>query len=98
MNDGVCDPECCDGSDEFNGTVQCPNVCERVGKEAKVERDRVRQVEKEGSKIRQGYIAYGTGAKKKLQEQLSSLQAKFSAVQQRANDTKGVVHGSRGDA
>ncbi|CAO3571515.1 unnamed protein product [Mortierella alpina] len=88
LNDGVCDPECCDGSDEFDGTVQCPNICEQVGKEAREERDRVRKVEKEGGKIRQGYITYGAGAKKKLQRQLSSLQAKFSAVQQKANETK----------
>ena len=94
LNDGVCDPECCDGSDEFNGAVQCPNICEQVGKEAREERDRVRKVEKEGGKIRQGYIAYGTDAKKKLQKQLSSLQAKFSAIQQRASDTKGIVHSS----
>ncbi|KAF9988047.1 hypothetical protein BGZ75_010097 [Mortierella antarctica] len=88
LNDGVCDPECCDGSDEFNGMVQCPNICEQVGKEAKEERDRVRKTEKEGSKIRQGYIAYGMSAKKKLHEQLNSLQAKLSAVQQMVNDTK----------
>ncbi|KAF9954124.1 hypothetical protein BGZ72_004887 [Mortierella alpina] len=88
LNDGVCDPECCDGSDEFNGAVQCPDICEQVGKEAREERDRVRKIEKEGGKIRQGYIAYGTDAKKKLQKQLNSLQAKFSAIQQRASDTK----------
>ncbi|KAF9964202.1 hypothetical protein BGZ70_006784 [Mortierella alpina] len=88
LNDGVCDPECCDGSDEFRGTVQCPNICEQVGKEAKEERDRVRKIEKEGGKIRQGYITYGAGAKKKLQKQLNSLQAKFSAVQQKANEIK----------
>lgn len=27
------DPECCDGSDEYDGKVVCPNVCAKVGKE-----------------------------------------------------------------
>ncbi|KAF9560069.1 hypothetical protein EC968_006371 [Mortierella alpina] len=88
LNDGICDIECCDGSDEFNGAVQCPNVCEQVGKEAKEERDRVRKAEIEGGKIKEGYIAYGKGAKKRLQEQLANLKAKFAVVQQRASDTK----------
>lgn len=27
------DPECCDGSDETDGKVQCPDICAKVGKE-----------------------------------------------------------------
>jgi protein kinase C substrate 80K-H len=40
VNDGVCDLECCDGSDEWeNGN--CPNVCsEMAAKEALAERER----------------------------------------------------------
>lgn len=33
VNDGICDPECCDGSDEYDGKTQCPNTCAKVGKE-----------------------------------------------------------------
>ena len=26
------EPECCDGSDEYSGLVQCSNVCDAAGK------------------------------------------------------------------
>ncbi|KAF9438149.1 hypothetical protein BGZ76_009523 [Entomortierella beljakovae] len=73
VNDGVCDPECCDGSDEYNGIMECPNICERVGAEAKIERARIRTIEKEGSKIKKQYIAHGKNLKKQLQDQLDKL-------------------------
>ncbi|KAG0264317.1 hypothetical protein BG011_007065 [Mortierella polycephala] len=91
VNDGVCDPECCDGSDEFAGQVQCPNVCEQVGAAAKKERERVRKVQKEGSKIRQGYIAYGKDAKEKLQGQLNKKMAEQPLIQQRATQAKATL-------
>jgi len=28
----IVEPECCDGSDEYSGLVQCPNVCDVVEK------------------------------------------------------------------
>ncbi|KAI8811731.1 glucosidase II beta subunit-like-domain-containing protein [Cladochytrium replicatum] len=32
VNDGICDPECCDGSDELlGGLVTCPNKCKEQG-------------------------------------------------------------------
>ncbi|KAF9194871.1 hypothetical protein BGZ51_007091 [Haplosporangium sp. Z 767] len=91
LNDGVCDPECCDGSDEFSGQIQCPNVCEQVGAAAKKERKRVRKIQKEGSKIRQGYIAYGKDAKEKLQRQLDKKLAEQSLIQQRATQAKATL-------
>ncbi|KAI8831990.1 glucosidase II beta subunit-like-domain-containing protein [Chytriomyces cf. hyalinus JEL632] len=27
VNDGVCDSQCCDGSDEFSGLISCPVTC-----------------------------------------------------------------------
>ncbi|KAI8622060.1 glucosidase II beta subunit-like-domain-containing protein [Chytriomyces sp. MP71] len=27
VNDGVCDPECCDGTDEYNGFIKCLVTC-----------------------------------------------------------------------
>ena len=35
MNDGVCD--CCDGSDEWSGRVECPDTCLEVGRSAREE-------------------------------------------------------------
>jgi hypothetical protein len=25
------DPECCDGSDEYDGKIECGNICDHVG-------------------------------------------------------------------
>ncbi|KAG0207742.1 hypothetical protein BGX28_001075 [Mortierella sp. GBA30] len=91
LNDGVCDPECCDGSDEFNGQVQCPNVCEKLGEESRKERKRVRKVQKEGSKVRQSYVAYGKETKRKLKDQLGKLQVQFSAIQQKSAEAKAAL-------
>lgn len=89
VNDGVCDPECCDGTDEHDGITHCLNVCETVGAKARKERERVRKVEKEGRKIRQGYVIYGKDAKQKQQELLDKLQKKAEQVKQVVVDAKG---------
>jgi hypothetical protein len=31
------DPECCDGTDEYDGKIQCPNSCKEVAKAAQEE-------------------------------------------------------------
>ncbi|PVU98356.1 hypothetical protein BB559_001649 [Furculomyces boomerangus] len=35
VNDGVCDEECCDGSDEWSGITKCENRCKELGEVAK---------------------------------------------------------------
>jgi protein kinase C substrate 80K-H len=56
VNDGVCDPDCCDGSDEYNGQVICPNTCAEVGREARLEAEKTAKVGMKGWKARNGYI------------------------------------------
>ncbi|CAB3404978.1 unnamed protein product [Caenorhabditis bovis] len=46
VNDGICD--CCDGSDEYNGGVSCANICEELGRAAKIERERIEAVARRG--------------------------------------------------
>ncbi|KAG0057502.1 hypothetical protein BGZ83_009141 [Gryganskiella cystojenkinii] len=91
LNDGVCDPECCDGSDEFDGQIACPNVCEEVGAEAKKERARIRSIQKEGSKIRKSYIKHGRNSKKVLQKQLDKLNKKSEIVQQKSTAAQAAL-------
>ncbi|KAI8928185.1 glucosidase II beta subunit-like-domain-containing protein [Entophlyctis helioformis] len=33
VNDGLCESECCDGSDEYSGLIACPNRCLEASKE-----------------------------------------------------------------
>ncbi|KAF8975626.1 hypothetical protein BGZ46_008980 [Entomortierella lignicola] len=91
LNDGVCDPECCDGSDEFNGFIHCPNVCQEVGEKYRKERERLRKVEKEGSNIKKKYIAHGKNAKARLREQLKKLQTKVVQIEKTTTEAKVVL-------
>lgn len=91
LNDGVCDPECCDGSDEFDGHTHCPNVCEQVGAVSRKQREKLERVHKEGNRIRKEYVVYGQSSKKKLKEQLDKLQAASASVKQAAADTKATL-------
>jgi len=39
VNDGVCDYDlCCDGSDEYNGAIKCPDRCEEIAKQLETEK------------------------------------------------------------
>ncbi|KAF9556351.1 hypothetical protein EC968_008311 [Mortierella alpina] len=88
VNDGVCEPECCDGTDEYDGQVHCPNVCEEVGREARKERERVQAIQEQGSRLRKEYIQHGKTAKLKLQLELETLQGKIDQLQKAASQAK----------
>ncbi|KAF8932324.1 hypothetical protein BGZ52_010460 [Haplosporangium bisporale] len=91
VNDGVCDPECCDGSDETDGQIHCPNICKQVGAEARKERERVRAIEKEGSKLLQKYINHGKNAKKELGAKVNKLKTEALTIKQKAETCKDAL-------
>lgn len=76
VNDGLCEPECCDGSDEAEGV--CPNVCKEVGEKYRAEQEAERKLRKTGSKIRASYISFAHKEKKRLQELVTSLSSKIN--------------------
>ncbi|KAF5371945.1 hypothetical protein D9615_008110 [Tricholomella constricta] len=65
VNDGLCEPECCDGSDERSGI--CKDICQEVGEEYRKKRDEERKLRKTGSKIRSTYIEFAHKEKKRLE-------------------------------
>ncbi|WVF66594.1 hypothetical protein IAT40_001334 [Kwoniella sp. CBS 6097] len=69
VNDGLCDPECCDGSDEW-ATGSCPNRCEEIGKAHREATEAERKTRKTGAKIRGTYIKWAQGEKKRLEDEL----------------------------
>lgn len=86
VNDGICEPECCDGSDEFDdGAGRCPNVCERVGREYRARRDALAKTRRTGAKIRSSYISHAVSERTRLVSELEALEreveAKRDAVQ-----------------
>ena len=54
-----------------------------------MERQRLRKIQKEGSKIRKGYIEYGRDSKKRLQDQLEKLLVKSEVIQKKSSEAKG---------
>ncbi|KAF8931275.1 hypothetical protein BGZ58_007724 [Dissophora ornata] len=88
VNDGVCDPECCDGSDEYDGQIHCPNVCEETGAWAREEQKRVRVIQGQGSRLRKQYIEHGKSTKAQLQQELEQLRAKTEQLQKATLDAK----------
>lgn len=61
-----------------------------MGTEARKERERVRAIEKEGSKLLQGYINYGKNAKKGLAAKVDKLKAEALTIKQKAETSKGM--------
>lgn len=54
---GICD--CCDGSDEWWGEVQCENVCKELGKKEEIERQRREAIYAQGYEKRVQYEQQG---------------------------------------
>ncbi|KAF9325374.1 hypothetical protein BG006_011144 [Podila minutissima] len=91
VNDGVCDPDCCDGSDEYSGLVECPNVCEEVGAVAKQERARLQLIQQEGSKLRKDYIDFGKAAKAKMVLDLAQFHAQTEDLERAVEEAKKIL-------
>ncbi|KAJ7762796.1 glucosidase II beta subunit-like-domain-containing protein [Mycena maculata] len=70
VNDGLCEPQCCDGSDELPGV--CQNACKEIGTEYRKQRDAERKIQKTGAKIRSSYIAFAHKEKKRLEALVES--------------------------
>ena len=61
----MCDPLCCDGSDEYDGQVKCPNTCKEQGQAARKQAEEEAKVALKGWRVRTTYVA---NAKKKILE------------------------------
>lgn len=75
VNDGVCD--CCDTSDEYKSGKECPNNCNELGKEARLEQQKAEELAKEGNKIRVEMASKGKQLKNDYQTNLVKLRADF---------------------
>ncbi|KAJ7265858.1 glucosidase II beta subunit-like-domain-containing protein [Mycena haematopus] len=75
VNDGLCEPQCCDGSDERPGV--CKNACKEIGEEYRKKRDAERKIQKTGAKIRSSYIAFAHKEKARLEALVESSAAEI---------------------
>ncbi|KAJ4470077.1 glucosidase II beta subunit-like-domain-containing protein [Lentinula lateritia] len=77
VRDGLCEPNCCDGSDERPGV--CNNVCQEVGQAYKTKAAEETKIRKtQGSKIRSTYITYAHKEKKRLEEVIETSAAQIT--------------------
>ncbi|KAJ1643744.1 hypothetical protein LPJ64_004523 [Coemansia asiatica] len=83
VNDGVCDPMCCDGSDEWDteGIVSCPNVCEQVGKEHRRLALAAQESAARGWALRQRLVEQARGIRESKQGELDEKSARLAEVE-----------------
>lgn len=82
-------PDCCDGSDEYDGKVKCPNTCWEAGK---VARDRLLKkisTYKEGAKLRKLEIEQAKIAIAKDEAQLTKLKNEEKTLKPLVQQLKG---------
>lgn len=89
VNDGLCEPECCDGSDEAPGV--CPDKCKDVGEEYRKEMEAERKLRKTGSKIRASYIAFAHKEKKHLEGGLADLEQEIATREKEVERLRGIA-------
>ncbi|CEQ39441.1 SPOSA6832_00983 [Sporobolomyces salmonicolor] len=83
FNDGVCDPECCDGSDETDGKALCPNRCAEVGAEYRKQKAEEARKVRVGASLRNDYIKHGAKEKAKLEAEVEKVQMEIEKLQER---------------
>lgn len=89
VNDGICEPECCDGTDEAqNPDANCPNRCEAVGAAFKQRREKQMKKYRAGNKERKNYSVYGKKEKIRLEELIKSLNAEIINLKAKELETK----------
>ncbi|KAI4343345.1 hypothetical protein L6164_010706 [Bauhinia variegata] len=82
VNDGICD--CCDGSDEYDGKVKCPNTCWEAGKVARDKLKRKIATYQEGVTLRKQEVEQTKLASAKDEAELLKLKEEESIL-------KGIV-------
>lgn len=88
VNDGICDPECCDGSDEFDGKVMCQDVCQRVGFEHKKKVAEEARKKRVGIALRNGYIEHGMKEKQKLEKEVAKVRGEIEDLEDKERSLK----------
>lgn len=92
VNDGICDPECCDGTDETDGKIKCPNTCEKVGRVHRKRLAEMANLHRAGGKIRDKYISDGRKQKEALQAEIVKLEIELQVATEREEQLKRELH------
>eukprot|EP00922_Rhytidocystis_sp_ex-Travisia-forbesii_P027384 GHVS01040122.1.p1 GENE.GHVS01040122.1~~GHVS01040122.1.p1 ORF type:complete len:604 (+),score=119.21 GHVS01040122.1:103-1914(+) len=88
-NDGICD--CCDGSDEWEVSAICPDVCDEQAKGWKADRARSRQGVAIGLSLKQTYIEEGGRWLATCRDELASLNRRLPLLIEQAEAAEAKV-------
>ena len=91
VNDGVCDPLCCDGSDEYNSQIKCPNTCKELGAIARKQSEEQVKLSMQGWRIRQSYIDKAARKRAELESERNRLNSLLVSAQQKEKDLKAAL-------
>lgn len=81
VNDGICDPECCDGTDETDGKVSCANVCASVGAAYRKATEEEGRKSRVGAAIRRDYITFGAKEKTRMEFEVVRLSKEVAELE-----------------
>ncbi|PWN46350.1 hypothetical protein IE81DRAFT_319256 [Ceraceosorus guamensis] len=91
VNDGICDPECCDGSDETDGKVSCPDRCAKIGKEYRKRVAEQQNIQRAGAKIRAGYIAQVKKSLEATDLEVTKLEVEVQVAEEKEQRLKAAL-------
>lgn len=91
VNDGICDPECCDGSDETDGKTVCGNRCKEIDAEYRKKSDEEARKRRVGATVRSDYITFGAKEKKRLQADVERVEKEIAKLEEREAAAKATL-------
>lgn len=83
--------DCCDGTDEYDGKVKCPNTCWEAGKVARDKLKKKIETYQEGVKVRQQEIEQAKLGLAKDEAELSKLKKEESILRGIVQQLKGIT-------
>ncbi|KAJ1746839.1 hypothetical protein LPJ58_005617, partial [Coemansia sp. RSA 1591] len=83
VNDGVCDYDvCCDGSDEWDSLIKCPNKCAEIGAKRRDDEEKLAQANDAGMRKLQELVAQGRELRRTKSAELEHKRAELAKTEQ----------------
>ncbi|KAF7638557.1 J domain-containing protein [Meloidogyne graminicola] len=93
--------DCCDGSDEWDSGIECPNICEALGSEARSEAQHRRAINEAGWQKRGELALEGKKIMEEKARELEKLREELSSLLQRkteAEEAKNIAENLENEA
>lgn len=82
--------DCCDASDEYNSSANCPSNCNELGEQMRVERERYLELLKLGNEVRQRYVEEAKGKLDEAKGTLEDLRSQLAEAEALKNTKEEV--------